>query len=145
MRTVSVDDLRCYLDLRIAIRSLRDEVEEIEQGTYRPYDLIAGRKSSGNRSDPTAKKAMKLIEVRERLATRIAEYEEMTDAIEEWSLTIKDPVLASAIRWHYLHGESWQTVGSRLYGYPTAGDGCRVAVRRYLERMSATDAGSVSG
>lgn len=142
MDNVTLDDLRSYLDLRTAIRSLRDEIDTIEQGTYRPYDLIGSKRSRGHRSDPTARKALKLIEVRERLQRQLDEYEQITDTIERWTLTIDDQIVAHSVRQHYLNGRSWAQTGRLLYGSPSAGDSCRMAVQRYFEKVEVSEAGT---
>ncbi len=138
MDNITLDDLRSYFDIKTAIKSLLEEVQMIEEGTYRP-GVLRGKSSNHGRSDPTAKKAHQLVEVRRRLEKKIREYEDLTDRIERFTVSIEDPIVMTSIRWHYLHGESWQKTSVHIYGYPN-GDLCRMTVKRFFERMETQDA-----
>lgn len=132
MEEITIEDLRAYQGIKKEIEAIREEIRMIYIQSPGPKEVIGGRSSVSTPGDPTARKALKAIERRERLEIKETELEALQERIETYIDTMDDHHTAAIIRWHFIQGKSWRETCSRIYGYPDP-DICRMAVRRYFK------------
>lgn len=88
---------------------------------YLPVESPNGKTGGGfsnTPSDPTARSAMKAIQIQEKLEARLKEQSELGCEIEEWLLTVTDPEIEAIIRFHYILGFSWKGTNIKVFGDP---------------------------
>lgn len=83
--------------------------------------------------DPTAKKAMRIIELKEKAEAEQEKMYDLLEEIEEWLSAINDTEIASIVRWHYLLRLNWRQTNMKIYGYPDYSYS-RKKLHRYLEK-----------
>ena len=132
MDEITWEDLQHYQGLKAEIKSIEYEIREIYVQSPGPREVVGGASSVPSSGDPTARKAMRIIERRERLEARLRELEEMTDRIEMFIDTMEDHHKAAIMRWHFIQGKSWRETCSEVYGYPNP-DTCRMEISRYFK------------
>lgn len=76
-----------------------------------------------------------LIKQREHLAAQIERYFTEEKEIEEWLLSITDPIMKTIIRARYLNGESWESTAAIVYGPGSSADSVRVYYRRHKGKV----------
>lgn len=131
MDDITLEDLRQYQDILEELEAIRDEIRMIYIESPAPKEVIGGRSSVSTPGDPTARKAMKALERKERLEARERQLEDLQDRIEEYIDRMTDHHTAAIMRWHFIRGLTWRQTCSKVYGYPDP-DICRMAVRRYF-------------
>lgn len=131
MDDITLEDLRQYQGILEEIEAIRDEIRMIYIESPAPKEVIGGRSSVSTPGDPTARKAMKALERKERLENRERQLEDLQDRIEEYIDRMTDHHTAAIMRWHFIRGLTWRQTCSKVYGYPDP-DICRMAVRRYF-------------
>lgn len=142
MEDITLEDLRQYQDILEELEAIRDEIRMIYIESPAPKEVIGGRSSVSTPGDPTARKAMKALERKERLENRERQLEDLQERIEEYIDRMTDHHTAAIMRWHFIRGLTWRQTCSKVYGYPDP-DICRMAVRRYFtsreNRKEGTD------
>lgn len=142
MDDITLEDLRQYQDILEELEAIRDEIRMIYIESPAPKEVIGGRSSVSTPGDPTARKAMKALERKERLENRERQLEDLQERIEEYIDRMTDHHTAAIMRWHFIRGLTWRQTCSKVYGYPDP-DICRMAVRRYFtsreNRKEGTD------
>lgn len=118
-------------------RGIVSEMKAIEMEIDALYDVRkspTGRESFGasGPGDPTGRSAMKIIEMKEKLLSKQEEWSAAVISIEQWLNTVDDAEIRSIIRWRYILGLSWKQTGKQVYGYPYAGDACRMRIKRFF-------------
>lgn len=131
MDDITLEDLRQYQDILEELEAIRDEIRMIYIESPAPKEVIGGRSSVSTPGDPTARKAMKALERKERLENRERQLEDLQERIEEYIDRMTDHHTAAIMRWHFIRGLTWRQTCSKVYGYPDP-DICRMAVRRYF-------------
>ena len=131
MEDITLEDLRQYQDILEELEAIRDEIRMIYIESPSPKEVIGGRSSVSTPGDPTARKAMKALERKERLENRERQLEDLQGRIEEYIDRMTDHHTAAIMRWHFIRGLTWRQTCSKVYGYPDP-DICRMAVRRYF-------------
>lgn len=142
MDDITLEDLRQYQDILEELEAIRDEIRMIYIESPAPKEVIGGRSSVSTPGDPTARKAMKALERKERLENRERQLEDLQDRIEEYIDRMTDHHTAAIMRWHFIRGLTWRQTCSKVYGYPDP-DICRMAIWRYFKsrenRKEGTD------
>lgn len=138
MDDITLEDLRQYQDILEELEAIRDEIRMIYIESPAPKEVIGGRSSVSTPGDPTARKAMKALERKERLEARERQLEELQDRIEEYIDRMTDHHTAAIMRWHFIRGLTWRQTCSKVYGYPDP-DICRMAIWRYFKRKEEKD------
>ena len=136
---VTLEDLRKYRDRKLYVKVLQEDIQRILLSSPAPAEVKGGKSSVHTPSDPTKEKALKLVERRERLERVLVILEEQTERVERFTLEIDDPLVAAAIRLHFLDGCSWGRTSIRLYGNDGQKDTIRMAVFRYMEARERND------
>ena len=139
MEDVTLEDLRKYRDRKHYAKVLEEDIQRILLSSPAPAEVKGGKSSVHTPSDPTKEKALKIVERRERLEKIQAILEEQTERVERFTLEIEDPLVAAAIRLHFLNGCSWGRTSIRLYGNDGQKDTIRMAVFRYMEARERND------
>lgn len=132
MDDITIEDLRQYQDILEELEAIRDEIRMIYIESPAPKEVIGGRSSVSTPGDPTARKAMKALEKKERLENRERQLEDLQDRIEEYIDRMTDHHTAAIMRWHFIRGLTWRQTCSKVYGYPDP-DICRMAIWRYFK------------
>lgn len=142
MDDITLEDLRQYQDILEELEAIRDEIRMIYIESPAPKEVIGGRSSVSTAGDPTARKAMKALERKERLENRERQLEDLQERIEEYIDRMTDHHTAAIMRWHFIRGLTWRQTCSKVYGYPDP-DICRMAVWRHFtsreNRKEGTD------
>ena len=142
MEDITLEDLRQYQDILEELEAIRDEIRMIYIESPSPKEVIGGRSSVSTPGDPTARKAMKALERKERLENRERQLEDLQERIEKYIDRMEDHHTAAIMRWHFIQGLTWRQTCVKVYGYPDP-DICRMAVRRYFtsreNRKEGTD------
>lgn len=129
---VTMETLQKYLDLQQEIRAIEAEI----QALYYPVKTvpIGGFGHSTSPGDPTAAAVSMIMRQKDRLAAKKAEYEQITNQIENWVDNLPDHKVAAIVRWHYLNAQpkSWAETCRIMFGYSDK-DVCRRIVKNYLE------------
>lgn len=139
----AVDSSGCIMtieklkNLRGMISNVKALDEEI-RALYSPISSPNGRvDSGGTRSnvpgDPTARSAMRIIEIRADLEVQREQMYALLQEVEKWLFTLDDSELVSIIRWHYILGYSWNKTNIKVFGRNDY-DVSRKRVHRYFEK-----------
>ena len=54
--------------------------------------------------------------------------------IEEFMVTVEDARIRRMIDLHYIQGQTWRQVASRVYGSPAYEDAARMCIKRYFQK-----------
>lgn len=128
---ITLEDLRQYQAMQKEIQALEAEIMAVYIASPGPKENVGGKSSVRTPGDPTARKAMRAIERKERLEKKKQELEGLIDRIDSYIDHMKDHHTAAILRWHFIRGLSWRQTCSKIYGYPDP-DICRMAVWRYF-------------
>lgn len=139
MEYVTLEDLRKYRERKEMVRILREDIRMNYLSSPSPAEVKGGRSSVHTPSDPTKNKAMRIVEIRERLEKLLAILEKQTETIERYSAQIDDQIVGAAIRYHFIRGLSWGRTSIKLYGTDAHKDAIRKAVTQYVEENNYVD------
>jgi len=128
---MTIEDLRTYQKTKQTIRALEAELRAVYTESPKPNDNPGGKSSVRTASDPTAVKAQKAIQIREKLEAMLAEQRKRAKDITEFSLHVEDPEVGCIIRLHYIGGYTWEQTCVTLYGYRDRWY-CHRKIRRYF-------------
>ena len=128
---MTIEDLRDYQKTKQMIKALEAELQAVYAESPKPSDNPGGKASVRTASDPTAVKAQRAIEIREKLETVLADLQRRADEIIDFSLHVEDPEIGSIIRLHYINGCTWEQTCITLYGYRDRWY-CHRKIRRYF-------------
>lgn len=128
---MTIEDLRTYQKTKQTIRALEAELRAVYAESPKPNDNPGGKSSVRTSSDPTAVKAQKAIQIREKLEAMLADFQRRADEIIDFSLHVEDPEIGSIIRLHYINGCTWEQTCITLYGYRDRWY-CHRKIRRYF-------------
>ena len=134
MEEITLEDLREYQRLKQSIKTLEAEIMAVYVESPGPKTNTQGRSSVRTPADPTATKARKAIQLKEKLEQKLTEIRQQTERIERYTLQIEDVQIGAMIRAHYIRGLTWEETTLQLYGYPDRFY-CHKRVRRYFEKM----------
>lgn len=128
---MTIEDLREYQKTKQTIQALEAELRAVYAESPKPNDNPGGKSSVRTSSDPTAVKAQKAIQIREKLEAMLAEQRKRAEDITEFSLHVEDPEIGCIIRLHYIAGYTWEQTCATLYGYRDRWY-CHRKIRRYF-------------
>ena len=128
---MTIEDLRDYQKTKQTIKALEAELRSVYVESPKPSDNPGGKASVRTASDPTAVKAQKAIQIREKLEEVLADLQRRADEIIDFSLHVEDPEVGSIIRLHYINGCTWEQTCITLYGYRDRWY-CHRKIRRYF-------------
>ena len=128
---MTIEDLRTYQKTKQTIRALEAELRAVYAESTKPNDNPGGKSSVRTSSDPTAAKAQKAIQIREKLEAMLAEQRKRAEDITEFSLQVSDQEVGSIVRLHYIGGYTWEQTCVTLYGYCDRWY-CHRKIRRYF-------------
>lgn len=128
---MTIEDLREYQKTKQTIKALEAELSAVYVESPKPNDNPGGKSSVRSASDPTAVKAQKAIQIREKLENVLADFQRRADEIIDFSLHVEDPEVGSIIRLHYINGCTWEQTCVTLYGYRDRWY-CHRKIRRYF-------------
>lgn len=128
---MTIEDLREYQKTKQTIKTLEAELRAVYAESPKPSDNPGGKSSVRSVSDPTAVKAQKAIQIREKLEEVLADFQRRADEIIDFSLHVEDPEIGSIIRLHYINGCTWEQTCITLYGYRDRWY-CHRKIRRYF-------------
>ena len=128
---MTIEDLRQYQKTKQTIKTLESELRAVYAESPKQNENPGGRSSVRSSSDPTAFKAQKAIQIREKLEQALADLQRRTDEIIDFSLHVDDPEVGSIIRLHYINGCTWEQTCLTLYGYRDRWY-CHRKIRRYF-------------
>ena len=114
---MTIDDLRTYQKTKQNIKALEGELRAVYAESPKPNENPGGKSSVHSASDPTAAKAMKALQIREKLEAMLRDQQRLADSIIEFSLQVEDPEIGSIIRMHYINNFTWEQTCLTLYGY----------------------------
>ena len=133
MEDITLEYLRKYRVKKALLKIWKRDLEAIYLSSPAPAEVKGGRSSVHTPSDPTRLKAMRAVEMRERLEALLPILEEQTYHIERFILEIDDELICAAINLHFLKGMTWRQTSYEIYGTDANSEAIRMAVRRYLE------------
>lgn len=128
---MTIEDLREYQKTKQTIKALEAELSAVYVESPKPNDNPGGKSSVRSASDPTAVKAQKAIQIREKLEEVLSDFQRRADEIIDFSLHVEDPEVGSIIRLHYINGCTWEQTCVTLYGYRDRWY-CHRKIRRYF-------------
>lgn len=132
MEDVTFEDLRKYRERKEWARILREDIEANYLSSPAPAEVKGGKSSVHTPGDPTKNKAMRAVEMKQRLEKLMLILEEQTARIERFTAEIEDQLVGAAIRYHYIRGLSWGRTSIKIYGTDLYKDSIRMAVVRYM-------------
>ena len=134
MEDVTWDDLKKYRERKAHIKVLKEDIKRnYTLSSPAPKDVLPGKSSVRSPSNPTHDRAMRILELRERLENLVAILEKQTEKIERFTLSIDDDLVAAAVRLRFLRGLKWPDVSRKIYGTDIYADSVRMAVYRYVK------------
>ena len=71
-----------------------------------------------------------LLRRRRQMAAR-----DLLSEIESFMATVDDARIRRMIDLHYIQGQTWRQVASRVYGSPAYEDAARMCVKRYFQKI----------
>lgn len=114
---MTIDKLEQYYGISSGIEAIEQEIATL----YNPISSPAGKTDgsfSSTPGDPTARTAMRIIQLREKLEQERERLMDLAEEIEQWLTTVSDTEIVSIIRWHYLLRCNWRVTNLKVYGYP---------------------------
>ena len=132
---MTIEELEQYYFIAKNIEAIELDIQKLSK----PIGSPNGRENIGSRpqspSDPTARTAMQVIALKERLQSERERLIRLKIKIEDWLNEVDDAEIAAIVRWHYVHFASWKKTNLKVYGYPDYRY-ARRKVERYFEKLS---------
>ena len=112
---MTVHDLSKYHNLKIEIKQIKDNIEEIET-TIIGSSKITGMPmvSSGNNSNPTERIGMKLAKLKTTLENKTDKLLDELNKIEDFLNTVDDGEIRIIIRKRFIEGKTWKEVSKDI-------------------------------
>ena len=139
---MTVDKLEQY-------RALVDEIKDLEQrkrkASRRANIIVSDTVRGSSDTWPYCARTVKITGVAARhlrSAQRIDQMRrrrqmaarELLSEIEAFMSTIDDARIRRMIDLHYIQGQTWRQVASRVYGSPAYEDAARMCIKRYFQK-----------
>lgn len=129
-------------DLQERIARIEKQIAKMEESGYQVKDSVRGGEGGIQRFHisgypyPEYSSKKTLLKIRQQqLRKREEKLLELTNAVEEFIVTIPDSRMRQMITYKYLDNMTWIQVAHKIGGGNTA-DGCRKTVDRYLYRLA---------
>lgn len=112
---MTIHDLSKYHNLKIEIKQIKDNIEEIET-TIIGSSKIAGIPitSSSNNSNPTGRIGMKLAKLKTTLENKTDKLLDELNKIEDFLNTVDDGEIRIIIRKRFIEGKTWKEVSKDI-------------------------------
>lgn len=112
---MTIHDLSKYHNLKIEIKQIKDNIEEIET-TIIGSSKIAGIPitSSSNNSNPTERIGMKLAKLKTTLENKTDKLLDELNKIEDFLNTVDDGEIRIIIRKRFIEGKTWKEVSKDI-------------------------------
>jgi hypothetical protein len=112
---MTIHDLSKYHNLKIEIKQIKDNIEEIET-TIIGSSKIAGIPitSSSNNSNPTERIGMKLAKLKTTLGNKTDKLLDELNKIEDFLNTVDDGEIRIIIRKRFIEGKTWKEVSKDI-------------------------------
>ena len=112
---MTIHDLSKYHNLKIEIKQIKDNIEEIET-TIIGSSKITGMPmvSSGNNSSPTERIGMKLAKLKTTLENKTDKLLDELNKIEDFLNTVDDGEIRIIIRKRFIEGKTWKEVSKDI-------------------------------
>lgn len=112
---MTIHDLSKYHNLKIEIKQIKDNIEEIET-TIIGSSKIAGIPitSSSNNSNPTERIGMKLAKLKTTLENKTDKSLDELNKIEDFLNTVDDGEIRIIIRKRFIEGKTWKEVSKDI-------------------------------
>lgn len=112
---MTIHDLSKYHNLKIEIKQIKDNIEEIET-TIIGSSKIAGIPitSSSNNSNPTERIGMKLAKLKTTLENKTDKLLDELNKIEDFLNTVDDSEIRIIIRKRFIEGKTWKEVSKDI-------------------------------
>lgn len=112
---MTIHDLSKYHNLKIEIKQIKDNIEEIET-TIIGSSKITGMPmvSSGNNSNPTERIGMKLAKLKTTLENKTDKLLDELNKIEDFLNTVDDGEIRIIIRKRFIEGKTWKEVSKDI-------------------------------
>lgn len=114
---MNIETLEQYRGMKSEVDAMKAEIEAL----YNPVASPTGRTDVGHGNtvgNPTERTALRIIERRQTLETKLGDMLTILDAIDAWIPSIDDAQVRALIRWYYLCGLTWKATSVKVYGYP---------------------------
>lgn len=130
-------------DLQERIARIEKQITEMEAGGYQVRDSVRGGEGGIQRfhisgypyPEYSSKKTLLKIR-RQQLHKREEKLLELTNAVEEFIVTIPDSRIRRMITYKYLDNLTWIQVAHRIGGEKNTADSCRMAVERFMQSLN---------
>lgn len=129
-------------DLQERIARIEKQITEMEESGYQVKDSVRGGEGGIQRFHisgypyPEYSSKKTLLKIRQQqLHKREEKLLELTNAVEEFIVTIPDSRMRQMITYKYLDNLTWIQVAHKIGGGNTA-DGCRMAVERFMQSLN---------
>lgn len=135
MRITKTDLSRIYYlskELEMWKRRLQELEADIPPNS-KPNDGMPHSNTNTVKS-PTEDKAIKLMELAERIREQIIKIETAKLEMEALILTLEDPILKQAIEYHCIHLMSWKDTAAHIGGNQTP-EGVRQMYHRFFKDL----------
>lgn len=112
---MTIHDLSKYRNLKIEIKQIKDNIEEIET-TIIGSSKIAGIPitSSSNNINPTERIGMKLAKLKTTLENKTDKLLDELNKIEDFLNTVDDGEIRIIIRKRFIEGKTWKEVSKDI-------------------------------
>jgi hypothetical protein len=118
---MTLEKLEQYCGILAETEAIKAEIKQL----YNPVKSPNGKQGGGSStpSSPTETNAMRIILLKDQLATREKMLDKRRDEIETWVATIEDAEVAAIVRWRYIikpprgYRYTWAQVNLKVYGY----------------------------
>lgn len=113
---MTLEQLEQFRGMRAEVVAIQKEIETL----YSPISSPNGHTEGGHGTtpgNPTEQAAMRVIDRKKALESKVYAMQEALAAIDEWLDTVDDSKLRAIIRWHYINGLTWKQTNVKVYGY----------------------------
>jgi len=131
---VTLKELSQLYYLRHEIEMDRRRLCELEARVLPGAQVITGMPHGSTEMDKVGTYAAEIADLRDIIAAKQRQCLREQSRLEKYIADIDDSFLRQVFTYRFVSGLSWGQVAAHIGGGNT-GDGCRMAVNRYLERQ----------
>ena len=128
---MTIEVLEQYYGMCSNIIAIEEEIKML----YSPVKSPIGSAQSSEPGDPTARNALRIIALTEKLENERLKILDLLEEIESWLMKCDDSEIVSIVRWHYILGLNWKQTNYKVYGFPDYYY-ARQKVLKYFDRIS---------
>ena len=111
--TVTIDDLYSYRNLCREINAIQFQINDTALAVRSPS--FGGMPHGTTPGDPTARAALKIIELEDDLKRKSNEMVDQAKQIEAWVDSTDNHEIRAIIRYHFLAGKTWRETSMAMY------------------------------